>query len=235
MDRDDASLGAFLSLLAASARPSTIARAIATGPLVGSALDLVLVHGLVDQVLELRGQYGLLGEQRRLCAKLPLSSPTPHVEVLRSGLATFWDAQELLRDFPMMHRLQLPTSGEFLLLPLQMAARPLGVMSLHSSRHFERSWDLHERVAPIASALALWLQATVGEPREAPLPDARLRITTRQRHVLAAVRSGLSNAAIASELGFSIGTIKADITAMSALFGAVGRHDLERKAARAGF
>ncbi len=234
MHRDEASLGAFLCLLTASARPAAIAKAMATGPLRSSAIDLVTVHALTDGALELRCQFGLLAEQRRLSAKLPLGSPTAHVAALESGVATFIDGAHLLIDHPFMRRLQLPEIGEFLFTPLQMAAESVGVLALHTPSRFDRSWDLHARILPMASAVTLWLMAS-GRDEDTPSPDARLRITARQQRVLAAVREGASNAAIASDLGFSVGTIKADITAMSALFGASGRLDLARKAARAGF
>ncbi len=233
MDQDDASLGAFLSLLTASSRPAVVARAITTGPLRGSAIDIVTVHARAGSALELRCQFGLLAEQVRLCAKLPLAAPTVHAQVLNAGQATFIEANALPADYPMMNRLRLPQHGEFLILPLQMSGEPVGVLSLHTAARFDRSWGLHAAVEPLAAALTLWLMATRSDD-DVPAPDARLRITPRQQHVLAAVRAGQTNAAIASDLGFSVGTIKADITAMSALFGAAGRQDLARKAARAG-
>ncbi len=235
MERSDASLGAFLSLLAAQPRPSTVARAIVRGPLRALDADLVMVHGSREQGLDLKAQLGLTPPQRRLCARLPLSAATAQAAAFSSARERFLEGGTLTADFPLMHPLQLPDAGEYLFLPLLAAAQPIGVLSLHSPLPIARSWEVREASNVVASAISLWLLAQAPEDGLTPPQEARLQLTARQQRVLAALREGLPNAAIASDLGFSVGTIKADITAMSALFDAVGRKDLVRKAARAGF
>ncbi|MHB0927433.1 MAG: helix-turn-helix transcriptional regulator [Candidatus Nanopelagicales bacterium] len=235
MERRDASLGAFLSLLAAQSRPSAIARAIAQGPLRSIGADLVMLHGAREQRLELRAQAGLTAPQRRLCALLPLPSATAQAATYRSAQEHLVDGSALTAEFPLMHPLGLPARGEYLFLPLLAAARPVGVLSIHAPQSIERSWEFRDATTVVTSALTLWLLAQYPEDEFPPPSEARLQLTPRQLRVLAAIREGHANAAIATDLGFSVGTIKADITAMSALFGAVGRNDLVRKAERAGF
>jgi DNA-binding NarL/FixJ family response regulator len=61
-----------------------------------------------------------------------------------------------------------------------------------------------------------------------------LEITARQREVLVLMRDDKSTRAIAEELGYSVATIKADITALGQLLGASGRAEILDKARRAG-
>ena len=61
-----------------------------------------------------------------------------------------------------------------------------------------------------------------------------LEAGTVQREVLVLMRDGKGNREIAEELGYSVATIKADITALGHLLGASGRAEILDKAKRAG-
>ena len=61
-----------------------------------------------------------------------------------------------------------------------------------------------------------------------------LEITARQREVLVLMRDERSNREIAEEFGYSVATIKADITALGQSLGASGRAEILDKAKRAG-
>lgn len=49
------------------------------------------------------------------------------------------------------------------------------------------------------------------------------------------VREGRTNAQIASEIGFSVPTVKSELARLCVLLGATGRSEVAAKAARAGY
>jgi DNA-binding NarL/FixJ family response regulator len=66
-------------------------------------------------------------------------------------------------------------------------------------------------------------------------PDRPLTVTERQQRIIALVREGRTNPQIATEIGFSVPTIKSELAKLCVLLGATSRSDLAAKAARAGF
>jgi DNA-binding NarL/FixJ family response regulator len=83
----------------------------------------------------------------------------------------------------------------------------------------------------------MWLLASSalrGTARSNLAEVAPLEITARQREVLVLMREGRVNREIAEDLGYSVATIKADITALGQLLGARGRAEILERAKRAG-
>ena len=126
----------------------------------------------------------------------------------------------------------LPTTGYYEFLPIRRDTVTVGVLSVR----IDSSPDavFHQALTASADAVALWM-GTRTPPTPTDTHGAPLRLTERQQRVLAGLRRGRTNAAIAAELGFALGTIKADIAAMSQTLGAHGRAELIERAARAGY
>lgn len=234
MQHTDALLRGLLHVLTNSPQAEAVARALTLGALQQLTPDYITVHALVDGSLELRSGFGLPPERAPLSARIPLDAPAPEAVAARSGTPQHVAGDALREAFPVMAHHDIAGRGDLLSLPLMHEARAVGVLTVRGQGALALDWDSHDLLDGVCSALALWL---LTDARTAPAParSARLRVTDRQHQVLDGLRRGLTNAAIASELGFAIGTIKADITAMSALLAASGREDLLRKATRAGF
>lgn len=96
------------------------------------------------------------------------------------------------------------------------------------------TWQLRVTMDGLLAALSLWLLTRPTSEIAGRALREPLTVTPRQREVLVLMREGHANADIARQLGYSIATVKADITAMSAMLGARGRADLLAKAAQAG-
>lgn len=231
MDADDAPLAALLHVLAATPAPAAVSRAIARGALRRHVVDIVMVHRRTDAALDLQCHHGLTAPQARLAQRLDLAAALPHCSVISAGTELVLSAHEVATRFPLMHGLELPARGMHLVLPILREARPMGTLSVHMAGSPADALGMHPMLVAVADALALWLPL---EDPPASAVTSPLRVTARQRRVLDALRQGQTNAAIASDLGFAIGTIKADITHLSAILGAHGRAELVRKAAQAG-
>ena len=110
-------------------------------------------------------------------------------------------------------------------------------MVLGFSAPVEHTWHLRATIDGLLSATVMWVLASSalrGTARTNLAEAAPLEITARQREVLVLMRDGKGNREIAEELGYSVATIKADMTALGQLLGASGRAQILDKAKRAG-
>lgn len=230
MPTDETSLRNLLLTLAAMPRPAAAARAL------GQALELpqpatVWLHRLVDAHLQLHAHAGLTPLQARALASIPLTAPVPEARCASAAEPLLQGPDELAAS-DLLQGTHDPAAGSLTSLPLLHGGRPIGVLSWRGEPALPasarpRRWDA------VAAACALWLALDRESADPVPHPP-RLVLTARQRRVLDGVAKGMTNAAIAADLGFAVGTIKADITSMSALVGARGRQDLLQRVERAG-
>jgi DNA-binding NarL/FixJ family response regulator len=131
----------------------------------------------------------------------------------------------------------LAANGEMAFLPLRHRGAPIGFIILGFSSQVEHTWHLRATIDGLLSATVMWVLASSalrGTANSNLTESAPLEITARQREVLVLMRDGRGNRDIAEELGYSVATIKADITALGQLLGASGRADILEKAKRAG-
>ncbi|MFM7146806.1 MAG: LuxR C-terminal-related transcriptional regulator [Actinomycetales bacterium] len=70
----------------------------------------------------------------------------------------------------------------------------------------------------------------LGKPRT----GAKVHISERQQVILQALRDGRSNPSIATTLGFSVSTVKQDISALQKMLGARNRHEVVQRAVAVG-
>ena len=95
-------------------------------------------------------------------------------------------------------------------------------------------------MSTISGPLALWAALRIRlddgpDTYWSRRPDRPLTVTERQQRIIALVREGRTNPQIATEIGFSVPTIKSELARLCVLLGATSRSDLAAKAARAGF
>lgn len=222
---DEASLRALLLVLSSGANGDTACAAIARAALADCAPRELALYRASGSDLVLVGSFGIPSHRRRWCAHLASDAPVPEQRVRRDGEPIALTSAELA-ELPVRRHLNCESPGVLVVAPVRWEGYVSGVLVLRSAELIEFDAPLQRRLDGIAAALALWL-AHAPEPIVSDNPTPL--ISERQRHVLSGIRRGMTNAAIAAELGFAIGTIKADITAMSALFGASGRTDLLRR------
>lgn len=240
--RSPAGLVAFVRLLADRPDADVMAQAAAEGLLLAWRPELVTVYLLAGDgaALELAGGVGLTEQQRQVYARVPLDVDLPITRAVLRDEYAFLRVADLVAEFPLLaawaanhpHRDTAVVVG----LPLRSRGRTIGVVSVSFSDAVEEGWELYRALDGLAAALSVW---AVGQ-RAPDLPAAPrprrdpLHLTPRQTDVLAAVRRGSTNAAIAETLGVSIGTVKNELSALFRLLGASDRDELVDLAARAG-
>lgn len=240
-------LEAFLQLLVSMPEPGTIATAIAGGPLRALSPVTVTVHLLTEgtasddtRSLRLVSHYGLGAGVLRTQQRLGLSEQQPVCIAAATSATVRGNLAQLAGTHPLLHLFaaEHPQPAEHVLLavPLRLRGAPSGVLAVTCAETVADTWDAATEVAATALTLTLWAAAETATAGAGPDLGARAQvaITDRKRRVIALIREGLTNAEIARALGFSVGTVKADITALSAALGAHGREDLARRAERAG-
>ena len=237
------SMLAFFRTLADAPDGSTVAHAICRGLLPAYGCELVTIYLGTDdgQALDLLGQWGMERELARLYARLPMDLPSPERDAYRSGAEAFVSVRMVAKHYPIAASYLKAHPGQarsqLVYLPLRRRSVPVGVLGLRFHQPVQRTWQLREALDALASGVTLWAVAHAEAARGTDEGRKRLRevkVSSRQREVLALVREGRTNADIARRLGYSEVTIKADLTALYKLLGASGRDDLVEKATRAG-
>lgn len=220
--QDETSLRALLVLLSNTSSGDSAARALARAVLHDLSPVSTALHVLHGSALELAGAFGVTPARRRLLATLPSDAPVPEQLTLAAGEPIAYSLLAL-RATPLHRHLECGSTGTTICVPIRLEGRAIGLLTIQAAGDPPFDAALQRRLDGVAAALALWIGCTgriTGETQERPL------LSQRQQRIIDGIRRGLTNAAIAAELGFAVGTIKADITAMSALLGASGRTDL---------
>ncbi len=232
MERTEASLAALLAGLVAAPEPDAVARWIATGILQPWRCSMVLLHVVDRGELRMLGSHGLTPTQARRLRHIDPATALPPADVLRTGVAHGCAGAHLAEEHPLMAGVALPASGHYEFRAIRHDTATIGVMSVRIEDQADAVF--HQAFGGGTDAVALWMH-TLAIPTTTSVHAAPLRLTERQQRILAGLRRGRTNAAIAAELGFAVGTIKADIAAMSTMLGAHGRADVVERAARAGY
>jgi DNA-binding CsgD family transcriptional regulator len=228
----DEPLLAFLRLLADGGTGDAIGACLAEGLLREAAPTQLSVY-LVDaagECLEEHARYGAETEpDHRL---VPLDLALPMTEVFRTGRSGVWTMTEAAEQFPAIagYVRSRPehAADETFVVPIRAQGRPVGVLLVALPGPADRSWQLGRLLEAASTALAVW---AVGRLSVRPRPGARPRVrgievSDRQRRIVEGVRVGRSNAEIAADLDVSVGTVKADLSALYRLFAVSQREAL---------
>lgn len=241
---------AFIRLVTSRPDPDSTAHALVRGPLgiYGAFAATIYVPDDAGQALQLLGQWGF-GPALASYTRVPLDLDFPIVQTYLTGEAIVTPAHESVRDVlsqaavsSVLAELQRPLDGVTLVaMPLQYQGVAIGASVWICTHEGPWTWNDSSYIDGTAAILSLWLQlrnyehsleaAGLGSIRM----DARPQLLTeRQRTVLAMIRDGKSNAAIAAALGYSVSTVKNDVQALFTVLGATRRKELVRKAVEAG-
>ena len=242
----DSSLAAFLRTLADNPDPDTVASSIAQGVL-SAFRPLVTAIGFIHldrQVLAFVGAFGSDPEIRHLYSAVPLDTDIPATVCYRTNAIVTTPSARLAVDYPLVapyvNSGPGPEHGEATAFPIRYRGAVIAVLGLEFDHPLAEPWFLRSAVSTISGPLAMWaaLRLRLEDGPDAywsRRPDRPLTVTERQQRIIALVREGRTNAQIATEIGFSIPTIKSELARLCVLLGATSRSDLAAKAARAGF
>ena len=242
----DSSLAAFLRMLADNPDPDTVAASIAQGVLSAfrpSVTAIGFVH-LERQVLAVVGGFGLDPEIRHLYAAVPLDTDIPATVCYRTNAIVTTPSARLAVDYPLVapyvNAGPVPEHGEATTFPIRHQGAVIAVLGVEFGDPIAEPWFLRSAVSTISGPLAMWaaLRMHLDDGPDtywSRRPDQPLTVTKRQQRIIALVREGRTNQQIATEIGFSVPTIKSELARLCALMGATNRADLAARAARAGF
>lgn len=238
---DGAPLISYLWMLSDLPDGDAVGFAICRGLFAPFGADLALVYAARPdgQTLDLVASYGMGRKQNAVYARVTTDMHLPGVETFRMGTEKWLAKEQVAEGYPLAAPFfrSLATQGEMAFLPLRHRGAPIGFVILGFAAPIEHTWHLRATIDGVLSATVMWVLASsaLRGTANANLTDAApLEITARQREVLVLVREGKNNREIAEELGYSVATIKADITALGHLLGARGRGEILDKAQRAG-
>lgn len=223
---------AFLRVLANESDGQTIGAALAEGLLRECRPTQVSAYFLDESgdAVEERVQYRD-PSRPEAHARVPLTVRMPLTDVIRTGEAGAWAMADAAAAYPAVagwvHAQPDRRAEEVLIVPIRAGGRVVGALLVSLPPGTPRTWRLRTLVDVAATALAVWATPR-GTPRQTST-TARMRsldITERHRRILDGVRRGRTNALIASELGVSVGTVKADLARLYQTFGVSNRDAL---------
>ena len=241
---------AFVRLATTTPEPDAFLKALTYGPLAayGAFATSLYVPDDAGESLQLLGQHGF-GPSLWTYADVPLTIDFPLVRAFLTGEAL------VIPPDGGQHNVIVTTAmgavlgdlarsrGEVTVvaMPLQYQGVAIGSIVWLCTHPGPWTWNDYSYIDGTAAIVSLWLQlrtferaldaAGVGARRAAARPHL---LTERQLTVLALIREGKSNAAIAASLGYSISTVKNDVQALFTVLGATRRKELVRKALDAG-
>ncbi len=215
--------------------------AICRGLFAPFGADLALVYAARPDghTLDLVASYGMGRRENAVYARVTADMHLPGAETFRIGTEKWLTREQVADTYPLAAPFfrSFPTSGEMAFLPLRHRGAPVGFVVLGFSDQVEHTWHLRAMLDGLLSATVMWVLASSalrGTANSNLTEVVPLEITARQREVLVLMRDERSNREIAEEFGYSVATIKADITALGQLLGASGRVKILDKARRAG-
>jgi DNA-binding CsgD family transcriptional regulator len=215
--------------------------AICRGLFAPFGADLALVYAARPDghTLDLVASYGMGRRENAVYARVTADMHLPGAETFRIGTEKWLTREQVADTYPLAAPFfrSFPTSGEMAFLPLRHRGAPVGFVVLGFSDPVEHTWHLRAMLDGLLSATVMWVLASSalrGTANSNLTEVVPLEITARQREVLVLMRDERSNREIAEELGYSVATIKADITALGQLLGASGRAEILDKAKRTG-
>ena len=215
--------------------------AICRGLFAPFGADLALVYAARPDghTLDLVASYGMGRRENAVYARVTVDMHLPGAETFRIGTEKWLTREQVADTYPLAAPFfrSFPTSGEMAFLPLRHRGAPVGFVVLGFSDQVEHTWHLRAMLDGLLSATVMWVLASSalrGTANSNLTEVVPLEITARQREVLVLMRDERSNREIAEELGYSVATIKADITALGQLLGASGRAEILDKAKRTG-
>lgn len=215
--------------------------AICRGLFAPFGADLALVYAARPDghTLDLVASYGMGRRENAVYARVTADMHLPGAETFRIGTEKWLTKEQVAEAYPLAAPFfrSLAANGEMAFLPLRHRGAPIGFIILGFSAQVEHTWHLRATIDGLLSATVMWVLASSalrGTANSNLTESAPLEITARQREVLVLMREGRGNREIAEDLGYSVATIKADITALGQLLGASGRAEILEKAKRAG-
>jgi len=236
------SLKAFLDTLGDVPDPDTVSYAICWGLLAPFEPHNSAIYRMVpgERAIELLASHGADPRMAKLYRSLALDMHLPVTEAARTGTQQMLSAQYVADNYPLTapYYKSRPPEGEVAYLPLRHRGAVAGIVTVEFDAPIQRTWNLHEAFEVLCSAVALWLLAREPSPARHVTGfsgrSSAMQFTDRQREIILLMRTGRTNRDIAQTLGYSIATIKADITSLGLMLGARGRDEILQRADRAG-
>lgn len=244
---------AFLGAITYNPNGNALMKALCDGPMAVYRAVGAAVHIVDDgrRNLVLAGHHGFTARVHNFDT-VPVEWDFPVTRVFHSAQAFFVKGNEVDEMFPLLspgrallddgdHGERDPLDVTLVALPISYSGVLTAVCSVVVDHDSPWAWNDVNQVQGVCSAISLWQRIAHLNDRQVHLgtttATARIReggLTQRQKEIIELIRSGKSNASIAKSLGFSVGTVKAEVQALLALLSARDRKEIVVKADRAG-
>lgn len=154
---------------------------------------------------------------------------------------TIWlPLPKLAARFPLVARSMTPLAffevGEAISLPVTSRGTVIGSLFIMLRESVQQTAARLDQLAELRQVVAPWVliqREAQQVPRGAPR-SRHFELSDREITILRFVEQGFSNNQVAEELGFSVATVRADLSRLYKLLGANGRREVVRRAKESG-
>lgn len=181
-----------------------------------------------DGQLTVIGCHGYPAEIVHVGQQDALEDELPSCAAVREGIIRFDTMPEVVDRFPLLRQYLWAWPDKDAIealatMPLRARGRVLGALSIATAHNTRWSTRDLAYLEALGSAVALWM---AGKQPLVSHPGSPRSLTERQRQILTLVNEGISNPGIATRLGVSISTVKAEVSALLRSFDVSNRDAL---------
>ena len=168
---------------------------------------------------------------------MPLDTDIPATVCYRTNAIVTTPSARLAVDYPLVAPYVNAGPGPEQVrppFPIRHRGAVIAVLGLEFDGPHPEPWFLRSAVSTISGPLAMWAALRIHlddgpDTYWSRRPDRPLTVTERQQRIIALVRDGRTNPQIATEIGFSVPTIKSELARLCVLLGATTAPTLPRK------
>lgn len=177
------------------------------------------------------GHFGLTPVDAQECMSVDLDFPLPASFGLRRTQLTVYRPSDVTSDFP-LHSPQLHEDGCLLSIPMRARGVTVGVALVSMTTLLSLTSPMWSFLSGVQSTLNFFAQFNLERWVSVRPTHHHRGLTKRQLTIMRLIGLGLSNAAIAHRMGYSVSTIKADVRKSMETLHVGNRHEAAEAAER---
>lgn len=199
----------------------------------GAILGIVEREGFLD----LLGAYGYQEKMVDPYTRIPLWTPMPITDAVRSGeIKIFKSTKDLIEHYPHLSQFESSDDSVTVSAPITFHNTVIGAIGFTSKLQPSKNFQESETTKAILALCGIYIKNLI-HTRRLDKKDIKANfkdLTSRQRQIIALFKDDLTTEQMAERLKYSASTIKQDIIKIYAIFGVNSRTAVVDLAARAG-
>lgn len=216
---------AFMAYLATLPPPDDVAAALVAGPLLSYGAKAASIHRRDDNSITIIGAYGYDGPEVARTQSVPLTVDMPVTVACRRNELVIGSISSAIHEYSGMSLDpdiwgdldQRHSGGSYVVAPIAIRGRCIGTYNFTFAGQPEFDASDMSSFLGLGALLGLWLShpstnALAASRNDSAIDTRPLTLSARQIQILQLAATGRSNPAIAAKLGYSVSTVKQELS-----------------------